>query len=148
MGPVGVGLGVEIHAAGVELNGLGLQVGVAVDGIGEQAGALGVGQQPLAPRVVGVVHADIAAIKQNGLGIAVGLHGAVEVQMVLTEIGEDAHGEAHTVDAVQHQRVGGDLHDHVGAAGVGHLAEQPLQLEGLRRGALRGERLLATPMQT
>ena len=101
------------------------------------------GQQPLAPRVVGVVHADVAAIEQDGLGVAVGLHGAVEVQMVLTEIGEDAHGEAHAVDPVQHQRVGGDLHDHVGAAGVGHLAEQPLQLEGLRRGALRGERLPA-----
>ena len=59
--------------------------------------------------------------------------------MVLTEVGEDTHGEAYAIDAIQRQGVGGDLHDHVGTAGVGHPAEQLLQLEGLRRGALRVE---------
>ena len=63
--------------------------------------------------------------------------------MILTEVGEDAHGEADTVDPIQHQRVGGDLHDHMGAARVGHLPQQLLQLEGLRCGALGVEHLAA-----
>ena len=37
---------------------------------------------------------------------------------------------------IQHQRVGGYLHHHMGAARVGHLPQQPLQLKGLRRRAL------------
>ena len=63
--------------------------------------------------------------------------------MILTEIGEDAHGEADAVHPIQCQRVGGHLHHHVGAAGIGHLAEQAVQLEGLRRGALGMQHLIA-----
>ena len=35
--------------------------------------------------------------------------------------------------------MGGDLHDHVGAAALPHLGKQPLELKGLRCGPLRGD---------
>ena len=143
MGPLRVRLSIERHAAGAELYGLGLQIRVGVDGVGEFPGAFGILQQPGMPRVIGIIHADVAAVKQNSLGVAIFLHGAVEIQMILTEIGKNTHGKADAVDPVQHQRVGGYLHDGVGAAGVGHPAQQLLQLEGLRRGALRVEHLAA-----
>lgn len=88
MGPLRVRLGIERHAAGVELYGLGLQIRVGVDGVGEFPGAGGILQQPGMPRVIGIIHADIAAVKQNSLGVAIFLHGAVEIQMILTEIGK------------------------------------------------------------
>ena len=103
----------------------------------------GVPQQPLRPGVVGVADAHLAVLEQDGLGVAVGLHGLVEVQVVLGEIGEDAHGEADAVHPLQKQGVGGGLHHHVGAAGGAHPGEQLLELQGLRRGALRGDRLAA-----
>ena len=59
--------------------------------------------------------------------------------MILGQVGKQAHGVRHAVHAVQIQRVGGDFHHHVGAAGVAHLREEPLQLKGFRRGALRGD---------
>ena len=118
------------------------QVRAGVDGVGIPA-AGGVLQQPLRPGVIGVVHAHIAVLEQDGLGVAVGLHGLVEVQVVLGQVGKDAHGEADAIHPLQKQRVGGGLHHHVGAAGGAHPGEQLLKLQGLRRGALRGDHLVA-----
>ena len=56
--------------------------------------------------------------------------------MVPAQVGVNAHREGYAVHPVQHQCVGGHLHHHMGAARVGHLPQQLLQLEGLRRGAL------------
>ena len=61
--------------------------------------------------------------------------------MILGQVGKDAHGKTDARHALEHQRVGGDLHHDVGAPGVAHLAEELLQLEALRRGALRGQLL-------
>ena len=95
------------------------------------------------PRIVGVVDGHVAAVEQDRLGVAVRLHGVVEVQMILAQVGKDADGEPDAVYPVQRQGVGRDLHHHMGAARVGHLAEQPVQLEGFRRGALGVQHLIA-----
>ena len=141
--PLRVGLRVKVHASGVQRHVFGHQIGLGVHGVGEPAGAGGVLHQPRRPPVVGVVDAHVALAHQQRLGVAVFLHGLVKVQMILTEVGEDAHGEPDAVHPIQHQCVGGYLHHHMGAARVGHLPQQPLQLEGLRRGALRVERPVA-----
>ena len=88
---------------------------------------------------VGIVHIDDAgpaAGKEHGLGVAVGVHGLVEVEVVLGEVREHADAEGDLVRAVQDQRVGRDLHDDVRAARGLHLGEQLLQLEGFGRRAL------------
>ena len=62
--------------------------------------------------------------------------------MVLGEIGEDTHGEGNALRPVLHQGVRGDLHHRMGAARVRHLAQQTLDLQGIRRGAPGREHLL------
>ena len=134
--------GVEGDALGPQDDVLRPQVRRGLLGVGDEA-AGGLRRQPSGPGVVGVDHAHGTVTEQNGLGVAVGLHGLVEIQVVLSQVGEHTHVVMHPVDPVQGQGVGGDLHDHVGAAGVPHLGEEPLDLEGLRRGALRGDHLRA-----
>ena len=63
--------------------------------------------------------------------------------MILGQIGEDAHRVADAIHPVQRQRVGGDLHHHMGAARIPHPGKELLDLKGLRRGPLRGEHLAA-----
>ena len=63
--------------------------------------------------------------------------------MVLGQIGEDAHRIVNAVDPIQTKGVGGGLHHCVGTPGVRHFPEEPLDLKGLRRGAVRGDDLLA-----
>ena len=111
-------------------------------GVSEEA-AGGVRRQPGRPGVVGVDNACLTVLKQQRLGAAVVLHGAVEIQMVLGEVCKHARLIVDAVHPVQGQGVGGDLHHHMGAARIPHLGEEPLELKGLRRGALRGEGLLA-----
>ena len=55
MRPLRLGLGVEVDAAGVEGDILRHEIGLAPDAVGEQARAGRILQQPLMPRVVGVV---------------------------------------------------------------------------------------------
>ena len=62
--------------------------------------------------------------------------------MVLGQIGEDAHRIVNSIDPVQTQGVGGGLHHRIGTPGVRHLPEEPLDLKGFRRGAVRRDDLL------
>jgi hypothetical protein len=61
------------------------------------------------------------------------VHVAVEVQMILGEVGEGAHRELAAVHAAQLQAVGRDLHDHRVHARVSHAAQRALKVEALRR---------------
>ena len=121
---------------------LGPQICRRIHAVG-QGFAGSIRHQALRPAVVGVIHARAAAAEQNGLGVAVLFHGVVEIQMVLGQVGEHAHLILHAVHPVQHQCVGGNLHDHMGAAGIPHPGKQTLDIEGLRCGALRGNDFLA-----
>ena len=140
--PLNIRLCVKLHAAGEELHVLRHQIRLAADAVAELA-AGAVGDHPLTPRVIGIVNGQIAALEEDGLGIAVLLHGLMEVQMVAAQIGVDTHGEADAIHAVKAQCVGGDLHHHVGAARVRHLTEQAVQLEGFGGSALGRDDFLA-----
>ena len=70
-------------------------------------------------------------------------HGLVEIQVVLGQVGENAHRVVDTVHPIQRQSVGGCLHHHMGAAGGAHPGKQLLELQGLRCGTLSGHHLVA-----
>ena len=100
-------------------------------------------QQAGRPRVRRVDNAGLTAAEQNGLGVAVGLHGLVKVQMILSQVGKYTHLVRNAIDTVQHQGVGGNLHHHIGASRVPHPGQEHLQLKGLGGGPLRRENLLS-----
>ncbi len=83
--------------------------------------------------------------EQLPLRLEVRLHVPVEVQVVLAEIGEHQHGEADAVEPVEDGRVRRGLHRARAVAGVEHLAEHPLQVDRLGRGANDTAPLAADP---
>ena len=93
--------------------------------------------------VVHVEHADAAAVKENRLGLPVGLHRLVKVQMVLGQVRERADGKGDAVHAVQAEGVRADLHHDVGAALLQHLGKQALERKALRGGSLGVQDLVA-----
>src|SRR5699024_1656560 len=122
-----------------------------VDGVDPGAGRVGrhrdlrLAGQAAAPVVV---HADDAAPgvrggEQGALGLVVGLHRAVEVEVVLGEVGEADDVVDDLVGAVQHQGVAGDLHgDHLDAV-LGHAGQEAVQLRRLGGGAHGRDRVVA-----
>ena len=90
-------------------------------------------------RVVRIEHTRPAKPEQAGLGGPVGLHGLMEIEVVLRQVRERTDRERDTVHAVQRQRMGRDLHHHMRAARIEHLPQQALQGKALGRRALRGE---------
>ena len=86
--------------------------------------------------VVLVKHPTPALGKQLGLGLAVGPHGAVKVQMVPGEVGEDPLLKGESRRPLQGQCVGRDFHHHMGTACRLHLCQQAVECVGIRRGAL------------
>ncbi len=74
-------------------------------------------------------------VEQDPLGREVRVHVAVEVEVVAGEVREDRDLELEAVDALEGERVRGDLEDGAAAAGVHHLAEERLQVGGLGRRA-------------
>ncbi len=85
---------------------------------------------------VGVVDVDDrrlrAHLEQQPLGAEVVLHRAVEVEVVLGEVGEEGHLEVDRVAAVQGQRVRGDLHRAGPVSRLQHPPEGRLQVDRLR----------------
>ena len=67
----------------------------------------------------------------------------MEIEMVLCQICKDSRAKTDLVGAVEHQRVGRDLHNDVRAACIAHIGKELLQLKGLRRGALGVQDLIA-----
>ena len=75
--------GDEAHTRRAQADVLGHEVGVvALGGVGVHR-AFGALDHDVRPLVVGIDDADIALREQQRLGLGVGLHGLVEVQMVL-----------------------------------------------------------------
>ena len=108
-----------------------------------QAGALSVREHLVCNRIVEIYDTLVGNREQLGLGLAVGLHGLMEVQMILSQVGERANGEAHAAHAVEYQRVRRDFHDAVRAASLGHACKQRRGIVGLGRGALGRDDLVA-----
>ena len=65
--------------------------------------ALGALEHDVRPIIVGVDDAGIALREQQRLGLCIGLHGLMEIQMILRQVREDAHAEADALHAVQHE---------------------------------------------
>ena len=82
--------------------------------------------------------------EQQGLGLEIGLHGRVVVEMVLGEIGEDGSREATTSHAMLIEGMGAHLHgSHLGAAFQGFTK---LSLQAIRhRCGVRGGEAVAGP---
>jgi hypothetical protein len=94
----------------------------------------GVAQQPTV-RVVEAHDRAVGAtrLEEHGLGVEVGLHGAVVVEVVLAEVGEAGDREPRAVDAVLDQRVRRHLDGH-GCSGTGEGSQPGLELGRLGRG--------------
>ena len=100
---------------------------------------MGIGAQPLIPFVIQVHHCRITAAEQLRLGVAVMLHGLVEVQMILRQIGEGRHIKVNTTHPIQCDRMRGNFHNCITAAGIPHLRKQALQLEAFGGRAIGGD---------
>ncbi|MPM36146.1 hypothetical protein SDC9_82741 [bioreactor metagenome] len=135
--------GLKLHIGGKQTDIFGYHVGrVLVFRIGHPGA--GHGLRVIAPGlVVQIQHGGAALRKQQPLGPPVFLHGMVKIQMVLGEICEDAYGKGDARHSAEDQRVGGNLHHRVGAAGVRHPGQQLLQLVGLRSRAVSRESVRA-----
>ena len=59
------------------------------------------------------------------------LHRLVEVEVILAQIGEDERIKADAVEPVQHRRMRGRLERDAAIAGVEHLTEGALEIDGL-----------------
>ena len=65
--------------------------------------------------------------KEYGLGPGVVLHGSMEVQMILCQIGKGGSLEVDAPHPVQSQGMGGDLHHHIPAPCRSHPGQQALE---------------------
>ncbi|OQA30470.1 MAG: hypothetical protein BWY56_02492 [Acidobacteria bacterium ADurb.Bin340] len=97
----------------------------------------GSAQQAPAPGIIGVHQTSVALVEEPGLGLEVGLQGAVVVQMVLSEVGKHPHLEAGAVHPAQAQGVAAHLHRHGRIARRGSLAEPAVE-HGAFRGCANG----------
>ncbi len=88
------------------------------------------------PRVVDL-------IEEDPLGAIVVLEIFVEVEVVLREVREDGPGEADAERPPERERVRRHFHHGVPHAGIDHLREPLLQHDGVGRGAVGDEPLVA-----
>ena len=86
--------------------------------------------------LVGDVHRRrrrLRAREQPALRLVVVLHRPVQVEVILREVREDEGVEAHPVEAMQRRAVRRGLDGDAPVARVEHLAEEPLEVDRLRR---------------
>ena len=126
--PSGGRLDVEAHAAGIGLDIRGPHSRSAAAAVGKQAKTAQLEQFP-ALLVVGVDHGierrpRTGALEQAPLGRGVGLHVAVEVQMLRGKIREDRRVELDAVDAFQGEGVRRGFHGCVAAADPAQLRQR------------------------
>jgi len=112
-------------------------VRVAAGGERDNGDARAVGEAP-AVGVVDVHHPDprVAGREQQGLRGVVLLQVAVEVQVVLGQVGEDGHLVEGARHPAQREGVAGHLHRGRGDAAVDHRREEGLEVGRLRGGEL------------
>ncbi|MCY1240746.1 hypothetical protein D9M72_536070 [compost metagenome] len=78
--------------------------------------------------------------EEPGLGLEIFVHGPVEVQVVLGEVGEAGDVELHPVDAVERYCVRGNLHRRSVQPAFAHQGQKRVKVGGLRRGQQAGNR--------
>src|SRR6185437_1973993 len=86
-------------------------------------------------------HGEARPGEEARLGIGVGSHRAVIIEMIAREIGERRGMEAHTADPILIERVRGNFHAHRLGAERPHRGKAAVNGHGIARGVLRaGER--------
>ena len=136
---VGVAAKGEGLARGAGDDGRADHVSIMVQGVGDLRDLALVGEAA-PPHAIDADHGATRAGcgEEVRLGGEVVLHGAVEVEMVLAELGEDRDVVDDPVDAAEHERVAGDLHGHGGDTLLAHQREQGMQVGCLGGGAVVG----------
>jgi hypothetical protein len=98
------------------------------------------GELPRQAGAVGVVDVDGSGLErgreQHPLGLEIGLHVGVEVEVVLGQVGEHADGEPDSGGALEGERVRGDLHRAGQIPCVEHAPKGGLEVDRLRGRAL------------
>ena len=112
-------------------------VSIMVQGVGDLRDLAVVGEAA-PPHAIDADHGAARAGRgeEVRLGGEVVLHGAVEVEVVLAQLGEDRDVVDDPVDATEHERVTGDLHRHGGDTLLAHDGEQGMQVGCLGGGAV------------
>ena len=101
------------------------------------------GEQALRPRIVTVDAGDVTLVEKPRLRVAVGLHRAVVVEVILRQVRENTDAESDSFYPALHQRVGRDLHHGIGAARIDHLGKQALHGQRVGRCAVGRDGLVA-----
>ncbi|MNO99982.1 hypothetical protein D3C76_917670 [compost metagenome] len=125
------------HAFVVELRLTAIQVGAGVfQAVGDQPRLALVGGQLPAELVVEVDHAafQVIPVKQPGLGFAVGLHGAVIIQVIAGQVGHHCHIERQGSHAPLIQAMGRNFHRHGLGPGLFQVRQGRLHGNRVRRG--------------
>jgi hypothetical protein len=102
--------------------------------------------QTLCHWVVSVQHGSPIALlagrkdirEQASLGLKIPLHITVVVEMIASEVGENADVKVHTIHSRLIERMRGGFKRHSPRSGRAEIAQPLLQLHGPRRGELRG----------
>ena len=115
------------HPVGVQPDLPGQYLGLAL-GLpkGHRLAGRCLGKLPSRP-VVQVKNARLTLLEQQALGLAIGLHGPVKIQVVPGEVGENPRLEPQPRRPAQGQGVGGNLHHHMGAPRLLHPGQQALE---------------------
>ena len=87
--------------------------------------------------VIQIDDRGVAAVKQQGFGPEVFFHGAVEIQMILGQVGKSGSLEMQAQHPMKGQAVRRHFHGGAGHAGVGHFPQDAVQLQGFGGGAGR-----------
>ena len=100
--------------------------------------------EPGTVRVVGVDHGDAAhrsdPLEQDAFRVAVGLEGAVVVEVLVGEVRVDAHVDADAVESPLLQALAAHLDDRLGEARLHHPAQHLLNLRGAGGGDVLAHR--------
>ena len=76
--------------------------------------------------------------EESSFRLVVLLHRPVQVEVILREVREDEHVEAHAIESPQGGPVGRGLDGHARVARIEHLAEETLKIDRLGRRVWRG----------
>ena len=74
-------------------------------------------------------------LKKPGLGFKIGLHSAVEIEMVLRQVCENSHIKIDPVHPFHRNRVRGNLHHRRVASILAHAFKHGVDFRRFRRGA-------------
>ena len=143
-----------LRTAHIGPHGAGAEIGAGVHTEGDDGEVGSIFAKPreklLAPAVVNVHNGGPLLVRLLGkpgeqlhLGLEIGLHGMVKIEVILRQVRENRGVELDIARPALLQGVGGDFHRHGAASGGADLEKQLLQIKRFGRGARRGQNPVA-----